>query len=165
MSKMHKYRLSIREIRKLTQLIKQFFGVDFDRKASWEAVKIDREREIYIVNGLPAFIRIGEELYPTVVCVERRMTLLPKVIVDMGAVPYIVNGADVMMPGVVRIEGSFKGGCIVAVSDEKYGRILAVARSLISSDVASEISTGRGFKNIHHVGDVFWKIMKNLGLV
>ncbi|MBS7611860.1 DUF1947 domain-containing protein [Candidatus Bathyarchaeota archaeon] len=165
MSKMHRYRLNIRNIREFTQLLKQLFNVDFDRKASWEAVKIDREREIYIVDGLPAFIRIGGELYPTVICVERGAVLLPKVIIDMGAIPHIANGADIMMPGVVRIEGSFKDGCTVAVADEKYGKILAVARSLISSDIASEMSTGRGFKNIHHVGDVFWKTMKNLGLV
>ncbi|MEM2849505.1 MAG: DUF1947 domain-containing protein [Candidatus Bathyarchaeia archaeon] len=164
MSKTHRYRLSIKNIREFTKLLKQLFNVDFDRKASWEAVKIDREREIYIVDGLPAFIRIGGEIYPTVICVERGVIPLPKVIIDMGAIPHIANGADIMMPGVVRIEGSFKDGCIVAIADEKYGKILAVARSLISSDMASKTSTGRGFKNIHHVGDVFWKTMKNLGL-
>lgn len=165
MSKTHRYRLSIKNIREFTKLLKQLFNVDFDRKASWEAVKIDREREIYIVDGLPAFIRIGGEIYPTVICVERGVIPLPKVIVDMGAIPHIANGADIMMPGVVRIEGPFKDGCIVAIADEKYGKILAVARSLISSDMASKTSTGKGFKNIHHVGDIFWKTMKNLGLV
>jgi len=165
MSKIHRYRLNVRSIRELAQLLKQLFNVDFDRKASWEAVKIDREREIYVVDGLPVFIRIGGEIYPTVICVERKIVSLPKVIVDMGAIPHITNGADVMMPGVVRIEGSFKDGCIAAVVDEKYGKILAVARSLISSEAASKTSTGRGFKNIHHVGDVFWKTMKNLELV
>lgn len=165
MSKTHRYRLAIKNIRELTKLLKQLFNLDFDRKASWEAVKIDEEREIYIVDGLPAFIRIGGGIYPTVICVDRGLIPLPKVIVDMGAIPHIANGADIMMPGVVRIEGSFKDNCTVAIADEKYGKILAVARSLISSDVASKISTGRGFKNIHHVGDVFWKSMKNLGLV
>ncbi len=165
MSKIHRYRLNVRSIRELTRLLKQLFNVYFDRKASWEAVKIDREREIYVVDGLPVFIRIGSEIYPTVICVERKIVSLPKVIVDMGAIPHITSGADVMMPGVVRIEGSFKDGCIVAVADEKYGKILAVARSLISSEAASKTSTGRGFKNTHHVGDVFWKTMKNLGLV
>ncbi len=165
MSKVHRYRLNVRSIRELTQLLKQLFNVDFNRKASWEAVKIDRGREIYVVDGLPLFIRIDDGIYPTVICVERRIVSLPKIVVDMGAVPHITNGADVMMPGVVRIEGSFKDGYIVAVADEKYGKILAIARSLIPSEVASKTSTGRGFKNIHHVGDVFWKTMKNLQLV
>ncbi|MEM3104761.1 MAG: DUF1947 domain-containing protein [Candidatus Bathyarchaeia archaeon] len=165
MSKIYRCRLNIRSTRELTRLIKQLFNLDFNRKASWEAVRVDKERQIYIIDGLPLFIQINGEVYPTIICVEKGIISLPKVTVDMGAIPHIANGADVMMPGVVKIEGSFKEGCIVAVVDEKYGKILAIARSLISSDTASKMSTGRGFKNIHHVGDIFWKTMKSLGLI
>lgn len=164
-AKIYRYRMNIKNIRELVQLLKQLFNVDFDRKASWEAIKIDGEREIYILDGFPSFIRIRGEIYPTVICVERGIIQLPKVIVDMGAVPHIANGADIMMPGIVKIEGTFKDGCLVAIADEKYGKIIAVARSLISSDIASKMNRGRGFKNIHHIGDVFWKTMKNLNLI
>ncbi|MCS7133129.1 MAG: hypothetical protein NZ918_05385, partial [Aigarchaeota archaeon] len=57
-------------------------------------------------------------------------TLLPAMIVDMGAVPHITRGADVMRPGVRRFEGVFKKGDLVIVKDEKNLRAIALTLAL-----------------------------------
>src|SRR3989475_12210961 len=51
------------------------------------------------------------------------------VTVDMGAVRFIYNGADVMAPGIVDADPGIRAGDIVWVRDEKNGRPLAVWRA------------------------------------
>src|SRR6058998_1769713 len=48
------------------------------------------------------------------------------VTVDMGAVRFIYNGADVMAPGIVDADPGIRAGDIVWVRDEKNGRPLAM---------------------------------------
>lgn len=164
MSKLYRYRLNVKAIRSLLDEARRF-SLELSRKASWEALRLDREREVYIVDGLPMLVRVGEKIYPSIVCVERRLVNLPRVVVDMGAVPHIVNGADVMLPGVVRVDGVFDKGDVVAVVDERHGKTLAVACSLLSSQEASTLKRGRGFKTVHYVGDRLWRAMKDLKLI
>ncbi|RLI24177.1 RNA-binding protein [Candidatus Bathyarchaeota archaeon] len=165
MSKPYRYRLNVRSIKSVVKEVEQRFGVRLSRKASWEALRVDKDREVYVVDGVPMLVRVGDDIYPSILCVERGLVSLPKVVVDMGAVPHIANGADVMLPGVVKVEGVFEEGDIVAVVDERHGRTLAIARSLVSAEEASTLERGRGFKNIHHVGDRFWRAMKTYGFV
>ena len=76
----------------------------------------------------------------------------------MGAVKHILNGADIMAPGIVRIIGDFKKGDLVLVVDEKYGKPLAVCEALYSSEEISKMSKGKVLKNLHYVGDKVWKL-------
>ena len=77
------------------------------------------------------------------------------VVIDMGAVPYIANGADVMAPGIVEI-GEFEKNKFVFVGDEKNGKILSIGISLSGSKEISEKKEGKVIKTIHYVGDKFW---------
>ncbi|MEM2035550.1 MAG: PUA domain-containing protein, partial [Candidatus Caldarchaeum sp.] len=83
---------------------------------------------------------------------------LPSVWVDKGAVPRIASGADVMRPGITRMD-EFKQGELVVVRDDKHSQPLAVGSALINSSEAAEASRGRVVKNIHHVDDAAWKLV------
>ena len=50
----------------------------------------------------------------------------PSITVDSGAVKFVVNGANIMRPGITKIEGDFASGDIVVVKEEKYGKAIAV---------------------------------------
>ena len=52
----------------------------------------------------------------------------PKIVVDMGAIPYVCKGATVMAPGIVRVEGEFGKGDLVLIVDMKHGKALALRR-------------------------------------
>jgi len=127
------------------------------------AVEI-RENEIrlYRIGGLIVG-EVDDKLYPVIH--ERNqeaLDRLPAMIVDMGAVPHIVNGADVMRPGIKDFRGEFNEGDFVVVRDERYLRPLAVAIALVRLEECKAMRRGKVAKNIHHVNDRIWKLMRRI---
>ena len=129
-------------------------------KTSIEAIEADFG-QIFLVNGKPLLFKVGENVLPTLFFKEISARA-PKIVVDMGAVPYVCNGADVMAPGIVRIEGEFSKGDIVMVVDEKYGKPLALGESLYDAESARNAKQGVLVKNLHFVSDKIWNFAKAL---
>lgn len=87
---------------------------------------------------------------------------LPSLVVDRGAIPHVSSGADVMRPGVVLVEGPFKKGNLVAVKDETYHKVLAVAEALEDSERLEAAERGKVARNLHHVGDKVWNVVASI---
>ncbi len=121
-----------------------------------EEVKDD---QVVFVDGQPLALRRKERLIPILVNTTT-LSQMPKVIVDMGAVPHVVGGADVMTPGVRRVEGEFAVDGLVVVIDEKYGKHLAVGRALLESKALATAKKGKAVENLHYVGDPIWEAVK-----
>ena len=120
------------------------------------------KNKIFIINGKPLLMSTADgDLIPTLIFNDL-IQCLPKIIVDMGAVPHICNGADVMAPGVVRIDGEFKEGDLAVVLDERHGKAIAIVKALLDSEAVRDLKRGKIFKNLHYVGDSIWKIMKEI---
>jgi len=132
----------------------------FGSKANVEVVDAD-VGEIYLLNGNPLFFKAGERILPTLLFQDFALHA-PKIVVDMGAVPYVCNGADVMAPGIVRVEGEFDKGDLVLVVDEKHGKPLALGESLYDSARVSNTKEGVVVKNVHFVSDKIWNFAKTL---
>jgi len=115
--------------------------------------------EIFIVNGKPLLARIGGAVFPTLAFNEV-FPFLPKIVVDMGAVPYVCDGADVMAPGVVSIEGDFKENDLLLVVDERHRKPLMIGAALFNSQAVKNMKHGKIVKSIHHVGDKLWNALK-----
>jgi PUA domain protein len=133
----------------------------FGLQSHIEVIESERIR-IFLINGRPLLLQYENVLLPTLLFSEA-MGTLPKIIVDMGAVPYVCKGADVMAPGIVRIEGEFERGQLVVVSDEKHGKPLSLGESLVDSEKARTIKQGPVIKNLHYVSDKFWQLLKTVG--
>src|SRR2546428_8934585 len=78
------------------------------------------------------------------------------VTVDMGAVRFIYNGADVMAPGIVEADPGIRAGDVVWVRDEKNGRPLAIGRAVMDGPTIARQEKGKTIQTIHHVGDEIW---------
>jgi PUA domain protein len=87
---------------------------------------------------------------------------LPKIVVDMGAVPYVCKGADIMAPGIVRIEGEFSRGDLVLVVDVKHGKMLVLGEALYDGESAKKVKKGAVVKSLHFVSDKIWETAKTL---
>lgn len=166
MSKRHKrYFLKEKKVQALLEEASKTLKIDMKKvcgsKPKVELVKTDLG-EILIINGKPSLFKIGQALYPTLLF-EEVLVSMPKVVVDMGAVRHVCNGANVMAPGVVRFEGKFNKGDLVVVIEEKYGKPLVVGEILYNDEEAVKVKQGIVVKNIHFVGDKIWKIFKELG--
>jgi len=141
---------------KLSELIKE---AEIVEKAETD------EGTVIIADKTPCLIILEEDItIPTlkILLKEKYQDLLPKVIVDMGAVPHIANGADVMAPGITQIKGDFEKGDIVVVVDERHGKPLAVCRAWYSSSEIRQMKKGKVLENLHYVGDDLWEFFKSL---
>ncbi len=119
--------------------------------------------KLYVVNGFPLLVEVGESLYPTLHALLRKAlkVALPRVVVDKGAVKPVSNGADVMRPGIVRYD-EFDKGSVVVVVEETRELPLAVGVSMVSSQELEGMKKGRVIKNVHHVGDKIWDVCKSI---
>jgi PUA-domain protein len=116
---------------------------------------------IYLVNDKPLFFTVEKKVLPTLLF-QDFVSRAPKIVVDMGAIPYVCNGADVMAPGIVRVEGEFDKGDLVLVVDEKHGKPLALGESLSDSANARNTKQGAVVTTIHFVSDKIWNFAKTL---
>jgi len=117
--------------------------------------------EIFIINGKPLFARSEGTFLPTLIS-NGVFSLLPRIVVDMGAVPHVCNGADLMAPGVVQIDGDFNIEDLLLIVDERHGKSLAIGVSLLNSHAMRKLKHGKVVKNIHYVGDRLWKMLKEI---
>ncbi|MFX0161875.1 MAG: PUA domain-containing protein [Candidatus Hodarchaeota archaeon] len=127
-----------------------------------EKIHLGNGKEVFVVGQKVRFFNFSGDIFPSIhALLEGWGKSLPRVVVDMGAVPHVVNGADVMAPGVVRVEGEFMEGSLVVVVDENHGQPLAVGTSVFSREIIENMGKnkekGRVVISLHHVGDSFFK--------
>jgi len=162
--KQRRYALKAKQARQILNEISERLKVTvealFGTKANVEVVEADVGK-IYLVNGKPLFFKVGETVLPTLLFQDSALHL-PKIVVDMGAVPYVCNGADVMAPGIVRVEGEFGKGDLVLVVDEKHGKPLALGESLYDAASVRSAKQGVVVRNVHFVSDKIWNFVKTL---
>jgi PUA-domain protein len=147
-------------IEEASQKLKLNLEEVLDAKANVEVVESDVGL-VYLISSKPVLFRLENKVLPTLLFTEF-ISRAPKVIVDMGAIPYVCKGATVMAPGIVRIEGEFGVGDLVLVADMKHGKALALGESLIDSATAQQTKKGPVVKTLHYVSDKIWEFIKPL---
>lgn len=81
---------------------------------------------------------------------------IKKVTVDMGAVKFVVSGADIMKPGIVNFDDDIAKDGIVLVVDVNHKKPLAVGIMRFYGEEAKAIQSGKIVKNVHWIGDKVW---------
>ncbi|MCX8208770.1 MAG: DUF1947 domain-containing protein [Sulfolobales archaeon] len=118
----------------------------------------EEDEVIYVVNGIPVVFKFENQLIPTLVAVKLAgFEALHYATVDEGAVKPVLNGADIMAPGIRRVS-EFSAGDVVAVWSEDGKTPLAVAKALMTHSEMVSIRRGRALKNLHHAGDRIWRL-------
>ena len=105
-------------------------------------------------------IKLGETYIPFL-SESGLLERFPKIVVDMGAVKFVCNGATVMRPG-VKNYSEFEKDKLVCVVEESRNKFLAIGRSLVSSKDMSTMTKGEVVKNLHYVSDRFWEAAKEI---
>jgi PUA domain protein len=107
------------------------------------------------------FVQAGDVYFPFLGS-QATLALFPQAFVDEGAIRYLLNGADVMRPGMRKFDDWGPAGKMVVVREEKKGRAIAVGPSAVTGAEAKEMTKGGCIKNLHHVGDKYWNMHKSL---
>lgn len=113
--------------------------------------------KVILINHKPFFFYHESKLAPTLHYLLEHPDALKKITVDMGAVRFVVGGADIMRPGIVEIQSEISAGDFVVIVDVNNKKPLAVGIALFGSPEMQEMKTGKVIKNIHYVGDAVWK--------
>jgi PUA domain protein len=160
--KLRRHFLKEKEAKKLFFDFSQRLKVDAERlfgpKPHVE-VNETETAEIFIIDGKPLLARFDGALFPTL-AFEKIFPFLPKIVVDMGAVPYVCKGSDVMAPGVVSVEGDFKENDLLLIVDERHRKPLMIGVALFNSQTVKNMKHGKIVKNVHYVGDNLWEALK-----
>ena len=148
--------LNDKKKQKITEEIQQSFpGFNFEKKQKIETGKI-KNYKVIIVEDVVCFIKLENKFVFTLYGINLFKPDSNFVVVDMGAVRFVSNGADVMNPGVVDADKKISEGDMVWVCDEKNHQPLAVGFAIISGEEMVEKSSGKALKVFHYVGDKIW---------
>ncbi|MBM3291777.1 RNA-binding protein [Candidatus Bathyarchaeota archaeon] len=110
--------------------------------------------KIFLLDNIIQLFEKDDDIFPTLLCpcIEK----FPAVIVDMGAIPFICKGADVMAPGIKEITKDFTEGTLVIIRDINHKKALAVGKALKSSEEINSSKKGKVIQNLHYIGDKIW---------
>jgi PUA-domain protein len=124
----------------------------------FEVIETNQELLLYLVDKEPLIIEKNGILFPSLRGALSRPFNQRRIIVDMGAIPFVVKGADIMRPGVVSVSQDIEAGKPVQIVDERHGKPLALGTSLFSSSELMEMDSGKVVKTWHYVGDDIWNL-------
>lgn len=151
--------LSKSETAKTLEQISEQWKIDLPKTKMLMVHEIENNASLIVGDGL-AVIKFGE-LYLPFLSETSLLERFPKVVVDMGAVKFVCNGANVMRPG-IRSYSKFEKDQLICVVEESRNKFLAVGRSLVSSEEIPAMTKGEVIKNLHHVSDRFWESAKEI---
>ncbi len=151
---MKKTRLSSKDLNKELGLYKISFGKK-DILELWEDT--EKKQKLVIANSQPSFFYYENKAVPTLKFILANPEVLKKITVDMGAIRFVINGADIMRPGIKDIEAGIKKDEFIVIIDETHCKPLAVGIALLNSEEMKSATAGKVIKNIHYVGDELWK--------
>lgn len=152
-----RYYLKKKRIKEIKQELGEY-GSLINNKSSVEVLETN-EYNYILVNSEPYIIMIDDKPYPTLKAILANEDLENKtVVVDMGAVRFVTNGADIMSPGIVEADDDIVPGDVVVIVDVNNHKPLAIGESLISGPEMVESSKGKAIKSLHFVGDDIWNL-------
>jgi len=147
------------EIESIEKDIKSSIGVD--DKLQIESGILDDGSHVLLLDGEIIFFEHDGRNIPTLRALLKGIIKIPQVTVDMGAVKFVVNGADIMRPGITHIDDDVTENGLVAIVDERHGKPLAVGISQLSAVDLRNASSGKVIKSVHHVNDPLWEFGKS----
>lgn len=145
-------RLRKRTAKEVTRKLQETSGVEVT--GDMDRVKIDGS-VVILVDQEPIIIEHDGRYYFTVYGALKYKPSKWKVMVDQGAMSFVMNGADIMKPGIVEADENIEQDDFVYITVEGKDTPIAVGIALVD---AQEMKQGRGkaIKNLHHLKDKIW---------
>ena len=159
---MKKWVLSRRDSAETISKIESSLGLTLNLpKSSQVQCSEPGEGAVFVALDSFEFVQAGETFFPYLGS-QATLALFPQAFVDEGAIKFLLNGADVMRPGIRKFDDWGPPGRMVVVREEKKGRAIAVGVSTVASAEAQGMTRGGCIRNVHHVGDKYWNMHKSL---
>ncbi len=137
------------------KVINEISKIGVEIKGNMDVVNFG-DADVILVDNEPLILKYDDRYYLTVYGVIKFKPEKNKVVVDEGALKFIMNGADVMRPGIVYADENIKKDDFVYVVVEGKETPISVGVALVNGkEMIGE--RGKAVKNIHHLKDKIWK--------
>ena len=151
-------RIRKKEAKKLEEAIIESAGVSpFSHKDDIDLAEMG-DITLIFAGGKVVGLVIDGEAFPSLRGILESTPTKRHITVDMGAVKFLYNGADVMAPGIIDADPDIKEGDIVWVREEKHGKPLVVGKALMDGEDMVEGKSGKAVKTVHSIGDRIWEL-------
>ncbi len=135
------------------------WNMEFPKIKNLMVYHVTDDAEIIVGENLK-ILKKDEEYLPFL-SETQLLEKFPYVMVDMGAIKFVCNGANVMRPG-IKNYSEFEKGQIICVIEESQKKFLAVGNALVSSSEMSEMKKGEVVNTMHYISDKFWEEGKSI---
>ena len=153
--------LSKREVHDITgQISKSWPTNSIGAIKDLQVYVIDGNKRLLVGNDLVA-IQLAPDLIIPHLTQHDILNHFASVQVDMNAVKFVCNGANIMRPGITDFT-TFKESEIVLVKDQTHKKELAVCISLVDDVTGRKMERGVVLNNLHHIGDIYWETKKTI---
>ncbi len=140
--------ISKSETSELLKVISEKWRMEFPKIKNLKVHQILDDVQLITGQGIK-ILKIQDEYLPFLSETEI-LKKFPSVTVDMGAVKFMCNGANLMRPGIRKFT-SFDKDQLVCIVEESQNKFLAVGKSTMSSEDAEKIDKGEILKNLHYI--------------
>ena len=147
------------ETNQILELVSKQWKQELPKIKNLKVYFIDDNSKLIIGTGI-TILKINDDYLPFLNQTEI-LEKFPNVMVDMGAVKFMCNGANVMRPGIKRYT-EFGANDIICVIEESQHKFLAVGRAMTDSSDLEGMSKGEVVKNLHYISDKYWEISKTV---
>lgn len=152
-----KKQLSNKYVKEINDQLKQHYQLEnfFDKHES--VFEENNKDQRYLSKNGEIIFFFQQRWIPTLKLLLKN-NILKTIAVDQGAIKFVINGADIMRPGITAIDQAINKDEVIAVVDATHKKPLAVGIALFSGDEMQQTIKGKMIKNIHYVGDTIWKM-------
>ncbi len=153
-----RHRMRQKEIESLAARLKDVLGTEvFGPRDTVDMAECPEFDVVFVSGKILAIVWQGEPFLTVrgllVYAATRRY-----ITVDMGAVRFVANGADVMGPGVVEADPGIVEGDFVWIRDIRNKRPLAIGKALVPAETIMRKDKGKVVSSLHYVGDKLWAL-------
>jgi PUA-domain protein len=152
----NRHSLKSKDIKIFQNVLKNFYNNTFINKKSFVETADLEGINIIFVDNEPSFMLYENKIFFTLYGLNKFKPEKKFVVVDMGAIKFVTNGADVMGPGIVDADKGISENDPVWICDEKHHKPLAVGIATINGEQMINKIKGKAVKVIHYVGDNLW---------
>jgi|TARA_B100000959_G_scaffold80044_1_gene85235 PUA domain protein len=146
-----------KEAKRFNKLLQEAHNSDFLFSAGKYETAISKDFDVIISQGYIIGLILGDVAH---LSVRGLLTHNPEtgwIQVDMGAVPFVCNGANVMSAGINAVSPEIVKGQYVWIRDENHKKPLGVGKALLGADDILSSTKGKAIEALHYIGDKIWE--------
>uniref|UniRef100_A0A914MKB0 PUA domain-containing protein n=1 Tax=Meloidogyne incognita TaxID=6306 RepID=A0A914MKB0_MELIC len=150
-------------------LIEEYIEQILPKKENFKLLKCKDHLELIAdVNGEIQFVKHRDlpQYFPTLKLLHKYPFLLKHQKVDKGAIRFVLNGSNIMCPGLTspgaQLNDLCKEGELVAIMGEGKENAMAIGQMKISPLTIREKNTGIAIDNVHYLNDGLWRIGRTI---